>query len=325
MNLLDPTLIRDCVDYSFGDQSSDVHKLWDGYIKQANMFNNEFLKKCKEFYGNKKAMTLFIDNIRLYRRKNIKYTKMELENLNSKNYKDNRIAEFSNEDLLKLCSEIPDVNFIIFTGFEDTPIDDEIFDRIPNNVLKIYASNSISYGGKVTPIPYGIQRKLNPSDKRQEILLNLKDYDIIPSKLLYINHNVTSNPERQKINDLLQNYTWVTIQSPKSINEDDYTNYLKQIKNHKFMICPDGNAIGCECHRDWEVIYMKRVPIVEDSKYLRKIFEGIPVLFVKSFSEITEDLLINNDYLFDEMQTFDLNRLDFKKLYYNYITNLHIN
>jgi hypothetical protein len=82
------------------------------------------------------------------------------------------------------------------------------------------------------------------------------------------------------------------------------------------MICPEGNAIGCDCHRDWEVIYMKRVPIVEDSEYLRKIFEGIPVLFVKTFLEVTEDLLINNDYLFDEMQKFDLSKLDFKQFYY---------
>jgi hypothetical protein len=56
------------------------------------------------------------------------------------------------------------------------------------------------------------------------------------------------------------------------------------------MICPDGNAIGCECHRDWEVIYMRRVPIVKDSPYLRKIFEGVPVLFVNSVLDVSVDL-----------------------------------
>jgi hypothetical protein len=140
--------------------------------------------------------------------------------------------------------------------------------------------------------------------------------ELTPSKLLYINHNFHSNPERQIINNFFNNLDWVTIQTPKSINNEDYTNYLREIKNHKFMICPEGNAIGCDCHRDWEVIYMKRVPIVEDSEYLRKIFEGIPVLFVKTFLEVTEDLLINNDYLFDEMQKFDLSKLDFKQFYY---------
>jgi len=64
---------------------------------------------------------------------------------------------------------------------------------------------------------------------------------------------------------------------------------------------------------------MRRVPVVEDSKYLRKIFEDIPVLFVKSFSEITESLLNDNDYLFYEMQKLDLNKLDFKEFYYKSI------
>ena len=40
---------------------------------------------------------------------------------------------------------------------------------------------------------------------------------------------------------------------------------------------------------------MKRVPIVKDSEYLREIFDGFPVLFVKDFCDITEDLLKEND------------------------------
>jgi hypothetical protein len=83
------------------------------------------------------------------------------------------------------------------------------------------------------------------------------------------------------------------------------------------MVCPDGNAIGCECHRDWEVIYMKRVPIVIDTDYHRKIFESLPVLYVNSFTEITEELLISNEKLFIEMQSIDLKDLDFEKIYNN--------
>ena len=318
LNLLDPTILKNLVDYSFGDQSSDVHKLWDGYIKPANLNNDEFLNKYNEVKQHRTFMTLFIDNIRLYRRKNIKYTKIELTNLSSKDYKDRRVLEFENEDLLELCGKLNDINFIIFTGFEDTPIDEDIFNRIPKNVLTIYASNSISFGGKVVPIPYGLQRKLHHYDNRHEILIKNTTQNVTPSKLLYLNHNSSSNPDRQKINETLQGFEWVTIQSPKSINEQDYNNYLQEIKNHKFMICPEGNAIGCECHRDWEVIYMKRVPVVQDSEYLRKIFEGIPVLFVNSFLDVTEKLLIENDYLFTKMQNFDLNTLDFKKFYYNF-------
>ena len=90
------------------------------------------------------------------------------------------------------------------------------------------------------------------------------------------------------------------------------------------MICPEGNAIGCDCHRDWEVIYMRRVPIVIDSKYLRNIFKNIPVLFVKDFTEVTEELLNKNEILFDEMQKFDLNNLDIEKYYKEILTKNNI-
>jgi hypothetical protein len=311
MYLLDPTYIMDNVDYSFGDQASDVHKLFNGYIKDANINNVEFIEKYNQIKLNKNIMTLFIDNIRLYQRKGIKYTSIELSNESNRLYKDTRVEELKHNDLLKLCSELSDMNFIIFTNFEDTPIDEEIHNKIPDNVLGIYAGNAQSFGNKVIPMPYGLQRKLYPNDNRHEILTNLIDLIIKPNKLLYINHNVNTNILRQKINNLFENKNWVTLDTPTH----DYTQYLLNIKNHKFMICPEGNAIGCDCHRNWEVIYMRRVPIIEKNEYLEKIFHEIPVLFVDSFFDITEEFLNKNNYLYEEMQSFDLTKLDIELRY----------
>lgn len=311
MNLLDPTYIRENVDYSFGDQSSVVHNLFDGYMKTANIKNYEFIEKLNLIKSERNIVTLFIDNIRLYQRKNIKYTAIELHNPLSKIYKDKRIEELKNDDLLELCSKFPDINFIIFTNFEDTPIDDEIFDKIPSNVLSIYAGNAQSFGGKVKPFPYGLQRKLHINDRKQEILKSLIYSNVEPTKLLYINHNINTNPIRLEINNFFKNKKWVNIgQQTKS-----YTEFLLNIKEHKFMICPEGNAIGCDCHRDWEVIYMKRVPVIKRNNFLTKIFEGIPVLFVDDFNEVTEKLLINNLHLYDEIQNFDLSKIDIKIIY----------
>jgi hypothetical protein len=324
MILLDPTYIRDSVDYSFGDQSGSF--LSYGYIKEANANNSEFIDKLNIIQNSgRKIMTLFIDNIRLYYRYNAKLTAIELNNESAKSFKLLKIKEFSNQDLLNLCSEFKTMDFIIFTGFEDTPIDEEIFNRIPNNVLGIYASNCISFGEKVNPIPYGIQRKLYPSDNRHNILLNCINVDIEPQKKLYINHSTGTNPARIEINDFFKTKTWVTLSSPNSIDDLPYNSYLMEIKNHKFMICPDGNAIGCECHRDWEVLYMRRVPIVKRSKYLEKIFEGIPVLFVDSFLDVTEKLLEDNNHLYEEMKTFDLSKLDMSVIYKNILNKYDFN
>ena len=141
------------------------------------------------------------------------------------------------------------------------------------------------------------------------------DTEITPQKILYINHNVNSNSDRQKINDKFQDVDWATIDTPKSINEDDYRNYLLTIKNHKFMICPSGNAIGCECHRDWEVLYMNRVPIVEKNGYVEHIFKDFPVLIIDKFDDITEELLIKNEHLFHAALKLDKNKLDMDILF----------
>jgi NAD+ synthase len=201
------------------------------------------------------------------------------------------------------------MNFIIFTGFEDTPIDDEIFDKIPNNVLSIYASNCISFGDKVIPIPYGIKRRLGHWDNSQSILVSKINTFVEPTGLVYMSHSIT-NSERLKVSEYFKDKSWATIQS-----NVDYNTFLDSIKNHKFVICPDGNAIGCECHRDWETLYMRRVPIVKDSKYLREIFKGFPVLFVNDFCDVTEKLLLENEHLYEEALNYDISKLDMSRIY----------
>ena len=86
-----------------------------------------------------------------------------------------------------------------------------------------------------------------------------------------------------------------------------YKDFLFRLKQCKFMICPRGNAI--DCHRNWEVLYMRRVPIMTRDPYLQKLFENYPVLFVDKYSDVTEELLLANDDLFQKAQTMDLSGL----------------
>jgi hypothetical protein len=323
MTLLDPTYIRDRCDYSFGDHPGV--SLWGGYMKPANSQNIEFMNTYRALVGKKQYMTLFIDSIRLYNRPGIKYSAVELVNEYSRNYKDKVVKEyFSQNDLLKLCSELKDMKFVIFVFFDDTPIDDEIFDNIPENVIEIYAANAISFGGKVKPVPYGIQRKLWYNDNRHSILSEFLSNNNLATKKLYMNHNVGHNPKRIEINNYFSDKDWVTIKSPDGQGDLEYRQYLTEIKQHKFVICPDGNAIGCECHRDWEVLYMKRVPVVIRSPFLEKIFEDFPVLMVDSFTDVTEELLEKNEWLYQQVLQIDLKKLDIELLFEKIINEVEL-
>ena len=269
-------------------------------MKSANLLNLEFVENV--LMNNKKYMTLFIDNIRLYRRDIEKVKPEDMSYVTS-------LMEES--DLLSLCSYFPNKKFIIFTNLEDTPTDDFIFDKIPGNVLSINAVNALSFGGKVNPIPYGLQRKISPKDNRQEVLLDFmfsEDSDI--EHILYVNHSINTNvSERSGINELFLNKSWAKVE----VGSVNYINYLTSLKKSKFMICPQGNAV--DCHRNWECLYMRRVPVMKRTKYLEYLMKDYPVLFVDEYFEVTEELLISNEHLYEKIQSLNLDSLDIYNFY----------
>ena len=295
MELIEGVALSKLCDYSFGDQSGQWGNIYTSFMKDANFLNTEFATKVFEVMQTRDYMTVFIDNIRLYKRQ-IESVKPE-----DKRYVN---ALMARSDLLDLCSNFPQMKFIIFTNLEDTPIDDFILNKIPENVACISAVNAITHNDKVIPAPYGVQRRMNPSDDRIEQLTQYMEH--VPSKprgLLYVSHNESSNVKRMGIKSLFYDKDWAEVNEQRV----PYNIFLYNLSGSKFMICPIGNAI--DCHRNWEVLYMRRVPIMTRDPYLQKLFENYPVLFVDKYSDITEELLLANDHLFQKAQTMDLSGL----------------
>jgi len=301
MELIEGVSLSKLCDYSFGDQGGQWGNIYTSFMKDANLTNVEFVSKLFEIKKSRDYMTLFIDNIRLYKRNIVEVSESDrpyVEGLMSKN------------DLLKLCSNFPDIKFIIFTNLEDTPIDEYIFDAIPDNVLCISAVNAVAHGGKVIPAPYGVQRRMNPTDDRIEKLISsMKNLSSNPPGLLYVSHNETSHKERMGIKDLFRDKSWAEVHDKRV----SYSVFLYNLSQSKFMICPRGNAI--DCHRNWEVLYMKRVPIMKRHSYLEELYKDYPVLFVDDYSEVTENLLIENNFLFEKSQTMDLSDLNLNNFF----------
>ena len=295
MKLIEGVALSELCDYSFGDQSGQWGSIYTSFMKDANFLNTEFATKVFEVMQERDHMTVFIDNIRLYKR-NIPSTKpQDLDYVN---------ALMARSDLLDLCSNFSQMKFIIFTNLEDTPIDDFIVNKIPSNVVCISAVNAITHGDKVIPAPYGVQRRMNQSDDRIEKLIDSMEY--VPSNprgLLYVSHNESSNPERRGIKSLFYDKDWAEVNEQRV----PYNIFLYNLAASKFMICPKGNAI--DCHRNWEVIYMRRVPVMTRDPYLEELYKDYPVLFVDDYGQVTKELLIENDDLFQRAQTMDLSGL----------------
>lgn len=304
MNLLDNDELQKMVDYSFGDQSGVLGRIPQAYMKKANLSNKDFIDKVDSFEG--KVMTLFIDNIRLYNRP-LEYSDwLHMKPISDQDRK--WLNQFDDEDLLDLLSSRPfaDLNFIIFTAFEDTPLDEYIWRKIPKNVT-IYSANGVVFGDRVHPFPHGIERKMYPGYNHHEILQKFMITDAIwktilyPNKLLFICHREDTG-NRGNLRDLFRDKEWTTV-APHL----EYEEYLSGIKNHKFVLCPSGN--GIESARNWETLYMRRVPVFKRHPYLEEMFKDFPVLFVDEFEDVTEELLLANDHLYQKALTMDMEKL----------------
>jgi len=305
MEVIEGVALSELCDYSFGDQSGQWSGIYTSFMKDANLINTEFVSKVFEIQKERNYMTLFIDNIRLYKR-DIKEVKPQ-----DKPYV-NELMDRNN--LLKLCGNFSNMKFIIFTNLEDTPIDEHIHTMIPSNVLCISAVNAISHGNRVIPAPYGVQRRMISQDNRiGDLEAYMECVPENPSGLLYVSHNENSNPERVGIKDLFRDKSWAQVNEKRA----PYSVFLYNLANSKFMICPKGNAI--DCHRNWEVIYMRRVPVMIRHPYLETLFENYPVLFVDKYSDVTEELLLANNDLFKRAQTMDLSNLTLPKFFDNIV------
>jgi len=306
MEVINGTTLSNMCDYSFGDHlgATNPEALVGGFMKYANVGNQEFLDKCKVFEG--KVMTLFIDNIRLYNRPiwvnegpDAQWVTHLLET----------------NDLLALCATLPNNKFVIFTSHEDTPIDEHI--KLPDNVLGIHAVNARFNNDRIHPFPYGLQRELGENDNRISIMKEMveKDEHQEPTKLLYINCGIERNEQRKYLINF-DGFSWTTCRFDKDSKffpYDRYEDYLNELRDHKFVVCPQGH--GLDCHRNWETLYMRRVPVMKDHPYFRKLMQGFPVLFVKDWESVNHKLLTDNEQLYQEALTMSLAPLDLNKIF----------
>ncbi len=299
MNLIESEALQKLVDYSFGDHSGVLGGVPNAYMKKANMGNAEFLEAVRKHDG---VMTLFIDNIRLYRRP-LEYSDwLHLKPVSPQDRK--WLARFDDEDLLELCRHFSGRKFVIFTALEDTPLDEHI--EIPDNVLAIHAANAVYLEDKIHPYPHGLERKMFEGYDHHEILGKYLGNAVQAGKLLFVAHREDTG-DRSSLGSLFRDKPWATV------THLPYEQYLNEMIRHKFVLCPSGN--GIESARNWETLYMKRVPIFKRHPYLEEMFRDFPVLFVDDWEEVTEELLIANNDLYQKAQNIDPSLLDLNKIY----------
>jgi hypothetical protein len=227
----------------------------------------------------------------------------------------------SDGDTLYICSSalsdfvnryLPQINkrFILLSGDSDMPIptgalsSDEFVRLITNQYLIVWFSQNLVYSPKefikLQYLPIGLDYHTvaendmfwgpRSSPKTQEELLFAvakKGRPLsarLPIAYTTFHFALDRGGRQQAYDEIAKDLVYY---EPTHVNR--LTSWTKQIE-HAFVISPPG--AGLDCHRTWEALCLGCVPIMISTP-LDEMFEGLPVLIVKTWKDITWELLHN--------------------------------
>ena len=193
-------------------------------------------------------------------------------------------------------------NDILITHNSDYPITVDLYDIVHKNIKKWFAQNKNVDSNKIVSVPIGLENivlRVTPqsrlglhSSRVKNALQKAKYIEKVArkksthDKLIYLNINPKTWPqERQYIIDIFKQKDWVTYQ--KNVT---WQQYYDSIATHKFVFSPRGN--GIDCHRTWEALYLRTIPIVKTSICMDD-FQDLPILFINNWDEINYNLLLS--------------------------------
>jgi len=176
--------------------------------------------------------------------------------------------------------------FSLVLHSNDSPVEEEdlIYFTIPN-CKRIFAQNVLIKDSRVVPIPIGLGNSCWPYGDLQAF-----ENIVIPrskTKEVFFNFTIEGGCRDVKRPDCYKKCTELGLEW---IEPTDQHTYLSKLKDYKFLISPEGN--GVDCHRTWEALYMKTIPIVDRNLVTEHFSQYFPMVLV------------------DDWNTFSLNQLE---------------
>lgn len=208
---------------------------------------------------------------------------------------------FYARQLFEKLEKMYPMQFIVVTHNCDTNVD---FPP-PDNVYWFTTNVALRYK-QIRSIPIGIENDFWLKDKKEKMLRKLQTEPKY-KRMIYCNHNVGTNPKkRQKPYDVLKGENWATLHV--GANGSGFDNYLDNIYNHPFVVCPEGN--GIDTHRLWECLYMGTIPVVTRNINL-EFYTDLPILFLNDWEELNEKFL-HDAYFEIKNKKWNMEKLTFE-------------
>lgn len=155
---------------------------------------------------------------------------------------------------------------------------------------------------KFFPLPIGVIQQPENHKKRTKLHEFFTKVRLQSEKkhVLYMNFADTDKPERKHVRLLFTKKPYC-----KRGQRQPFHSYLKEMASCKFTLSPKG--LACDCYRTWEALLVGSIPVVRSCQ-LDPLYEGLPVLIVDKWEDVTEEFL-NQKYEEITSKKYDLKRL----------------
>ena len=175
----------------------------------------------------------------------------------------------------------------------DRPISRKVINACTESGTHLFATNIRSIEPYIHNIPIGIENLHHRRNGSIHYYYACNDTMTMGTseKMLPVLVSFSPNSNRGERNRVL---SICEKKGLKNVMYDKLNNYRKALRNSMFVISPPGN--GIDCHRTWEAIYHKAVPVIERGNYLYSDNIELPIHVCESyddfFSTDIKDLVI---------------------------------
>jgi hypothetical protein len=184
-------------------------------------------------------------------------------------------------------------DIILISGNSDHVVDYNLFNLKPNNVKKWYAQNPMLVNDILQPIPIGIENYLpcvregHGDGWGDRVRIKQEKIDFyenkIPTKFIYSNFNVNTNPyHRTIIRKICIDTEFIDWEEPNLSVES----FFEKLLDYEAVVCAQGNGPG-DNHRIYETLYMDRIPITFNKVMYDNLHHLFPVVLLENYEELT--------------------------------------
>lgn len=224
----------------------------------------------------------------------------------------NTIREPNSDEVVKIFVKIDYVHsffrqknfskpFILITHNGDLPVDESYSQYLDEELLiSWYGQNICFKHPKLKSIPIGLANEIWPHGN-VEVFEKVMSKNLEKNNLIYVNFDVNTNLKERT-------YCLSELHSKglKMSEKLGFENYLEKLSQSYFVISPNGN--GIDCHKTWEALYLKTIPIVTNSFNI-SFYKNSPILVLEDWKNLQiENITID---LYNKIwSNFDVNKLN---------------